>query len=46
MYFPSLELYIVSTEGVAELKIIGQLEFFALTIAKSLELKINLSSCL
>ena len=36
----------VSIDGVAELRIIGQLEFFALIIAKSLAFIINLSSCL
>ena len=33
-------------EGVAEHKIIGQFEFFALITAKSLVLKISFSSCL
>ena len=46
LYLSFLQLNIVSTEGVAELRITGQLEYFALTIAKSLVLIIIFSSCL
>ena len=46
LYFFVFVFKNVSIEGVAELKIILQLEFFALTTPKSLKLRINLVVCL